>query len=114
MTVLITITSLFSILLEGYLGALIGLVILVLFNIHTYSIIPLVNIPINLSENLRRVLVNLSPIKDIQVSSIISTGHALNIKIPQPYIITNFTLYQLTFIIVIILLTLYLFKFKDL
>ncbi len=114
MIVLLTITSLFTVFLEGYLGSLMGLTSLVLFNIHTYSIIPLVNMPINLSENLKRILVNLSPLKDIQIQSIIENGQALLIKIPQPYIINNFTLYQLIFISILFLIMIYLFKTKDL
>ena len=57
--VLLSITAFFVIALEGYIGGIGGLLAVVIYNIHTYETIPLLNIEImNLSEPVKRSLFN--------------------------------------------------------
>lgn len=63
---------------------------------------------------LMRILVSFSPLKDIQIKSIVERGQAITLKILMPYIINNFTLYQLMYIGILLLIMTYLFKNKDL
>lgn len=114
MMILMTITAMFSIVLEGYKGALVGLIVIILFNIHTYLIIPLVNINISLNTTWRRVLMNIAPIRDVRLPSIIASGYAVDLKLPPPYMINNFLTYQVFFLILMIILSLLIFHRKDL
>lgn len=114
MIVISTITSLFSVIFEGYMGCVAGLISLVLFNIHTYATIPLANVELLLSDNFRRLLVNIAPIKNIKIMSSIDSGYSINFLAPSPYIIESITVYQVIFTLIILGLTVFAFKKKDL
>ncbi len=61
---------------------------------------------------LRRILVSFSPLKDIQIKSIVERDQAITLKILRAYIINNFTIYQLIYIGVLLLVMTCLFKNK--
>ncbi len=103
MIVIMTITAAASIFIEGYGSALVGFIALTIYNIHSACKIPFTNHFVNVDFNLRRLLVNISPIRSIYASSITSEGVIERFNV-EPFLIHNFTAYQMLYIGILLII----------
>ncbi|WP_288479704.1 hypothetical protein [uncultured Clostridium sp.] len=114
MLVILSISTFFTIVFKGVIGVISGFVSLIIFNIHTYLVIPFVNLSANLNLSGRRILMNIVPIYDIPVESVVDMGYQIISQIPEPYFIKNIIAYQIVFIIFMGILSVIAFNKKDL
>lgn len=111
--VVMTATAMGSVVINGYGSAIIGLIQLVVFEIHTTLQVPLVNIYIEMSQTCRQFLVNIAPIRQTYDYSITSQG-TINRYVTEPLLISNFGLYQIIFIFLLVIVGVVLFEKKEL
>lgn len=114
MLVILSISTFFTIVFKGVIGVISGFVSLIIFNIHTYLVIPFVNLSANLNLSGRRILMNIVPIYDIPVEFVVDMGYQIISQIPEPYFIKNIIAYQIVFIIFMGILSVIAFNKKDL
>ncbi len=111
--VIMTVAAMASTFIRGYGSGVVGLLILVIFQIHTTEQIPLINVPLELNYHLKKFLVNIAPIREIYDYSITNTG-VINRFVTTPLFINNFAAYQIIYIAILLLLSIIIFQNADL
>ncbi len=109
MAVILTITSVASIVLKGFKSFIVGLAGIVLFNLYSAQILPIINTQIMLSDTTRRLFANICPIAFSCAPSINNLGELTQYMV-SPLLISNLTAYQIIYIGVILLLGIFMFN----
>jgi ABC-type transport system involved in multi-copper enzyme maturation permease subunit len=113
MFVIMTLTAVSSIFIHGKTSLVVGLIGMVLFNIYTYQYIPFVNTPVLFDMKIRRALACLVPVSNVAAPSIYSDG-SLDKYIVKPFLINNMYIYQVVFVIIVLIFGIAAFKHKEL
>lgn len=112
--IIIVTTSVASIFLNETGGIIVGFIQLIIYNVYTFGIVPFINIGINLNMTPRKILACFAPLNSMSFSSIYGDGSIARETFFTPYIIDNMNIYQIAFIIVVLLIGGVLFKKKQL
>lgn len=113
MLVIMMLTAVSSIFILGKTSLVTGLIGMGLFNVYTYQYIPFINTPILLEMKIRRALACLAPISDVAAPSIYNDG-SLDKYLVKPFLLDNMFIYQIVFIIMILMIGMISFKYKEL
>jgi ABC-type transport system involved in multi-copper enzyme maturation permease subunit len=111
--VIMTVTAVSSIFIQGKASLVIGLIEMAIFEIYTYQKIPFLDYALNMNISTRRVLACLAPITNVTAPSIYSDG-TLDRYMVTPLMINNMFIYQIVFIVLILIIGVISFKHKEL
>lgn len=113
MTVIMTLTAVFSVFIKGYLSAFAGLAGLLLFNIYAYQKIPFIDESFNFGNvDIQNFLSNFCPVADVSAPSVV--GHDVVAYYSRIPIIPNFSIYQIVYIAVLLIIGNVIFERKEL
>lgn len=105
--VIATITTVFSILYKGTIAITMGIFSLIVYNVYSFSRIPIINMSIELGLTARKILAYLVPINSVEIMTVYNNG------IIERYNMVSQHAYQLIYISIIFGLGMIAFKRKE-
>jgi Cu-processing system permease protein len=112
--VIMTITATFSIFMKGYNSILGGIVSLIIYNMYAFEKIPFLNYSVLIDMKIRKLMATLVPLSDMNSYSLQKSGYQRIAPLIEPYLIENITIYQIVFLLLLLLGCIILFNRKEL
>ena len=110
--VVMTITSVFSILIKGNGSMLTGILSLVIYYLYAFEKILVTEVKVTIPHNVKQLLCNFAPISEPAARSLVELGLATK-HLVLPYLINNLMLYQIIFCLIILAFGIAAFKYRD-